>query len=328
MKIASTAGRLCRFWQAALICLACATTAQAADFPTKPITFVVPAPPGGPTDILARLLGEDMRKAWGQPVVVENRPGAGSMIATHFVARAPADGHTLLLAFTNHLTNPALNPKAGYDPLKDFAPVTLLANAGAVLAIPASSEIKDWKDFLRYAKEKPGGISIGNVGAGSSTHIYAEMIRDATGLPIHPIPYKGEVDLQAALISGNLEAGLISIGPYTNLAKAGKLRGMATTLRSPLLPDMPTFSDLNVPGPGKVRGWFGVIAPAGTPSEITEKIARQMQQRLREPEVTSKLNDAWAFVLVGSTPQEFAKSLKAEYAEWTDAVKKYNIQLD
>lgn len=122
MKIASTVGRLCRFWQAALICLACATTAQAADFPTKPMTFVVPAPPGGPTDILARLLGEDMRKAWGQPVVVENRPGAGSMIATHFVARAPADGHTLLLAFTNHLTNPALNPKAGYDPSKAHLP--------------------------------------------------------------------------------------------------------------------------------------------------------------------------------------------------------------
>lgn len=302
--------------------------AVAAEFPSKPITFVVPAPPGGPTDVLARLLADDMRQAWGQPVLIDNRPGAGGLIATQFVARAPADGHTLLLAFTSHLTNPVLNPKAGYDPVKDFTPITLIANGGAVLAFNPALPISNWQDFLRYARSRPGGVSIGHSGAGSSTHIYAEMIAEATGLKVNPIPYKGEAPLQTELLGGTLEFGLLSIGPYARLADAGKLRAVATTLRSPLLHDMPTFAELGVPGPGKVRGWFGVLAPAGVPPAIAQKISQQLQARIRQPAISTRLVQEWAFVPVASTPEEFGRTLQAEYGEWASAVKAYGIKLD
>lgn len=312
----------------ALAAAAFTASAWAADFPGKPITFVVPAPPGGPTDILARLLADDMREAWGQPVLIDNKPGAGGLLATHFVARAPADGHTILLAFTNHLTNAVLNPQAGYDPIKDFTPISLLVNAGAVLAFRPSLPIQNWDDFLRHAKASPGGVNIGNAGAGSSTHIYSEMIGEATRLKINPIPYKGEAPMHTELLAGTLDFGLMSIGPYVRFAQAGKLRGIATTLRSPLVPDMPTFADLGVPGPGKVRGWFGVIGPAGIPPEIADKIARRIQQRIAQPEIAARLTNDWAFVPVGSTPDEFAQTMKAEYAEWARVIKSFGIKLE
>ena len=299
----------------------------ATEFPTRPITFVVPAPPGGPTDILARMFAEDLRQAWGQPVVIDNRPGAGGLIATQFVQKAPGDGYTLLLAFTSHLTNPALNPKAGYDPVKDFTPITLLANGGAVLAFNPALPIKTWQDFLRYARER-GGVNIGHSGAGTSTHIYTGMIADATGIPVNAIPYKGEAPLQTELIGGGLEFGLLSIGPYVRLAQAGKLRAVTTTIRTPLLPDMPSFADVGVPGPGKVRGWFGVLAPAGVPDAIAQKLSRQIQQHVLRPEVQARLITEWAFVPVGSSPEDFASNLRSEYAEWQNAIRSQGIKLD
>lgn len=329
MRFLLHAARLLRLCLIPALAVATYTVSEgAAAFPTKPITFVVPAPPGGPTDILARLLADDMRQAWGQPVLIDNRPGAGGLLATQFVARAPADGHTILLAFTNHLTNAVLNPKAGYDPIKDFTPITLLVNAGAVLAFRPSLPIKNWDDFVRFAKANPGGVNVGNAGTGSSTHIYSEMIGEATKLKINPIPYKGEAPMHTEILAGTLDFGLMSLGPYLRFAQAGKLRGIATTLHSPLVPDMPTFAELGVPGPGKVRGWFGVIAPAGVPPEIANKLARQMQQRIAQPEIAGRLTNDWAFVPVGSTPDEFAQSLKAEYAEWARVVKNFGIKLE
>jgi len=321
------ASRFAHTWAVSFAFLVYSAGAIADDFPAKAITFVVPAPPGGPTDVLARLIADDLRKAWGQPVVIDNRPGAGGLIATQFVQRAPADGHTLLLAFTSHLTNPALNPKAGYDPINDFTPISLLANGGAVLAFNPSLRIKDWNDFLRYARER-GGVNIGHSGAGSSTHIYTGMIAEATKIQVNAIPYKGEAPLQTELLGGGLEFGLLSIGPYLRLAQAGKLRAVASTIRSPLLPDTPTFADLGVEGPGKVRGWFGVLAPAGVPPAVAQKISQQIQRRVREPEIQARLINEWAFVPVGSTPEQFAQSLRAEYVEWVQAIKTQGIKLD
>lgn len=321
------ASRFINTWAASFAFLVACPGAIAADFPSKPISFVVPAPPGGPTDVLARMIAEDLRKAWGQPVIIDNRPGAGGLIATQFVQRAPGDGHTLLLAFTSHLTNPALNPKAGYDPIKDFTPISLLANGGAVLAFNPALPIKNWDDFLRYARERKG-VNMGHSGAGTSTHIYTGMIADATKIPVNAIPYKGEAPLQAELLGGGLEFGLLSIGPYVRLAQSGKLRAVASTIRSPLLPDVPTFAELGVPGPGKVRGWFGVLAPAGVPPEVAQKISQRIQALVREPDMNARLINEWAFVPVGSTPEQFAQTLRAEYAEWVEAIKTQGIKLD
>jgi tripartite-type tricarboxylate transporter receptor subunit TctC len=302
-------------------------TAFANEFPTKPITFVVPAPPGGPTDILARMFAEDLRQAWNQPVLIDNRPGAGGLIATQFVKKAPGDGYTLLLAFTSHLTNPALNSKAGYDPITDFTPISLIANGGAVLAFNPALPIRSWPDFLRYARER-GGVNIGHAGAGTSTHIYTGMIADAIGIPINAIPYKGEAPLQTELVGGNLEFGLLSIGPYVRLAQAGKLQAVASTIHSPLLPGLPAFADVGVPGPGKVRGWFGVLAPAGVPDAIAQKISARLQQHVQRPEVHERLIKEWAFVPIGSSPEEFARSLRSEYAAWQQAIRSQGIKLD
>ena len=321
-----------RAWLRAAFCAVAAfmsgAAVPAAEYPAKPITFVVPGPAGGPTDILARMLADDMRQAWGQPIVVDNRGGAGGLIATQLVQRSPADGYTLLLAFAGHLTNPALNPKAAYDPVKDFTPISLLANAGAVLAYPPSLHLKDWNDFVSYARKKPGGISIGNPGTGTSSHIYAEMLREATGLNITSVPYKGEAPLYTDLLGGTVDFGFISIGPYVRFSQAGKLKGLATTLRSQLIPDLPTFADLGVPGPGRVRGWFGVIAPAGVPPEVVDKLSKQIRASVTRPEVASKLVNEMALVPVGSTPEEFGAILKAEYGEWVRAIREFNIQLD
>lgn len=307
-----------------------ASSAHAADFPTRAITIVVPAPAGGPTDTLARMLADDMRKAWGQAVVIDNRPGASGMIATRYVASAPADGYTLLMTLTNHLTNPVLNPNAGYDPIKEFTPISLLVNAGAVLAFNPALPIKDWNDFVRYARARPGGVNLGNVGVGSSTHFYTAMIADGTKLKINSIPYKGEAQMVPDLLAGTLDFGLISIGPFLGMAKAGKLRGVAVTLpqRSAAVPELPTFIELGVPGPGSVRGWFGMLAPAGVPTEIANKLSQQIQRFLQQPEVRARLISDWAFNPVGSKSEEFAAILKDEYVEWAKAAKTFGIKLE
>lgn len=302
----------------------------ATDFPTQTITIVVPSPPGGPNDVLARLLAEHLRKAWGQTVLVDNRPGASGALGAQAVARSQPNGYNLLMASTGFLTTAVLNPKIGYDPFRDFTPVSLLATTGGVLAFNPKLPIRNWAEFLRYVRGRPDGVSMGNAGIGSSNHFYSEMIAEATGLKIHAVPYRGEAAMLGELTAGTLDFGLISMGAYRNLQQAGKVHGIAVTLaqRSPALPDLPTLVELGVPRVGSARGWFGLLAPARTPADVVQKLVGQIQAILRQPEMRTRLLDEYALTSLATTADEFATILRSEHAVWVESASRYGIKLE
>lgn len=304
-------------------------TVYAADYPTKTVTLVVPTPSGGTVDTTARLVAAELRTKLSRPVVVDNRPGAAGLLASQFVARAPADGHTLLFTLTSHLTNPVLNLKSGYDPIKDFAPVSLLITSGAVVTVNSNQTIGSWDDFLRIGRSNRG-VSFGHWGMGSSTHFYTAMIEDAARLKLTSVPYKGEAPVVTDLLGSSLDAGLVSINTFRGLARAGKVKGLAVTLgqRSPAVPDLPTLAELGIPGPGRLNGWFGVLAPAGTPPEIVNRLSQVLADYMKQADVRERLINEFAFTPVGSTPEAFDKLLKTEFAEWKKAATTYGIKAE
>lgn len=303
--------------------------ALAAGYPARTITLVVPTGAGGTLDATARLLADEMRAQLGASVVVDNRSGGGGAIATQFVARAPADGHVLLFTMTSHLSNAAIRSRSGYDPVRDFAAVSLFATSGAVVVVHPASPVRTWDDFVRAARTARGQ-SVGHWGVGTSTHFYAAMVEDVARLKLTTVPYRGEAALLAELMAGNLDAGFVSINAYRTLAQAGKLRGLAVTLRqrSAAVPDLPTLEELGVPGPGRLTGWFGLLAPAGTPAAAVERLSAVVAGYVRRPQVRAQLVEQLALAPEGSTPEAFGQLLQTEFADWKKAADAYGIQAE
>jgi tripartite-type tricarboxylate transporter receptor subunit TctC len=313
----------------ALVFLAfAAADAQAQAFPSKPIRFVVPFP-GGFSDVLARQIGARMGEALGQPVVVENRPGASGQIGAQEVMRALADGHTL---FMGHIGTHALNAhifqKLNYDPEKDFAPVILLVTVPNLLVVHPSVPAQSVRELVALAKSKPGALSYASPGSGTSGHLAAELFKSLAGVFIVHIPYKGAAPALQDLMGGQTQILFDTVAQAHPQAKAGKVRALAITSlkRHPVAPDIPTMDESGFPG-WETGPWFGIVLRAGTPEPILKRVHAEAVKALASVEIRDKLTAQGANV-VGNTPEEFAAFIRAESARWGALVRRLGIKGD
>lgn len=297
-------------------------------YPRKPVTIVVPSVAGNVNDAVARLLGQGLAERWGQPVVVDNRPGAGTTTGTKFVAKAPADGHTALLTFTAHVQNPALYPQIGYDPIADFEAVGLVARSSVILAVPAASPHRDLDSLVQAIAAAPDQYAYGSYGVGTTGHILGELLKRQARLRMVHTPYKGGVPLGNDLAAGHVQLGLIAVGTAMPLLQAGRILPLAITgpQRSALLPQVPTFLELGHQG-FEPDAWMGLLLPAGTPSAITAQLSSEVARLVRQPEIVQRLHGL-NLEPVGSTPQAFAATLRADRAKWAQLVRDLDIRLE
>jgi tripartite-type tricarboxylate transporter receptor subunit TctC len=308
--------------------LAAAAAQAATPFPTRPIRIVVAYTPAGATDILARTVGQKMNEAWGQPVVIENRPGANGNIGTEYAAKATADGYTLLMTTAGvHGINPSLYRRLGFDAVKDFAPVSLVAMVPNILVVNNALPVKDVQGLVAYAKANPGKLSYGSPGLGSTAHLSMELFKSMTGTNLVHVPYKGSAGVLTDLMGGQIAVTMDNIPPYLPQVKAGKIRALAisTAKRSPAIPDLPTVAEAGVRGYSS-GAWFGLVAPANTPKDIVAKLSAETARILQLPDVKSRLTDLGAEP-VGSTPAQFAAHIKSEIAKWAKVIKEANVEL-
>lgn len=301
--------------------------AQAADYPVKVIRLVVPFSAGGTTDQLARLIGQALTGAWGQQVIVDNRPGAGGNIATELVAKSAADGYTMLLVSVGLTSNPALYKKLAYDPIKDFAPVTLVAATQNVLIVHPSVPAKTVGELIRLAKSRPGELNFSSAGIGTSQHLAGELFKSMAGIEIQHIPYRGGPLGLTALISGDVSLMFNNLVTALPFVKAGRLRALAVTSarRSPAAPEIPTIAESGLPG-YNVSTWYGLLVPAGTSKEIVAKLNTELNKILNLPETRERLRDV--VELIPSTPEQFAVHIKQEMVKWAKVVKQSGARAD
>ena len=313
---------------AAWLLMGVAALAAAQDYPSKPIRLVVPQPAGGPTDIVARLVAQKLSERLGQQVIVDNRPGAGSNIGTELVAKAPKDGYTLVVATVQHIVNPFLFPSLPFDAVKDFAPVTLMTKAYIVLDVNPEVPVQNVKELIAYAKSKPGGISWASAGNGSTSHLALELFKVETGVPATHVPYKGTPPALNDLIGGRVQVMFDGVITSLPQIKAGKVKplAVASSTRSPLLPDVPTMAEAGVPGFEAV-GLAAILAPAGTPPAIVDKLYREIAAILKTPDVRSQL-EAMGLEIVASSPSEFAAYIDSESKKWGKLIKDAKVTVD
>jgi tripartite-type tricarboxylate transporter receptor subunit TctC len=297
-------------------------------YPNQAIRMVVPYPPGGPTDITARVVAAEMSKTIGQSVVIDNRPGASGMIGSEMVTKSTPDGYTLLANASIHVINPSVYPDMRFDAIKDFTPITQLAQVPLVLVVPANSPIKSVKDLVEYAKANPGKVNFGSAGSASAQHLAGESFKIAAGIQMQHIPYKGSAPALTDLAGGQLQLMFDSMPSATPMINSGKLRAIAvtTTVRAKARPDLPTIAESGFPG-FDISTWYAYWAPKGTPADIIEKLAASAAQALKNPEVIAKY-EAMGAEPVGSTPAQFAAYVESEAKKWNDIVKKSGAKLD
>ena len=313
-----------------IVALLASTTAiaQPAAYPTKPIRIVVAYTPAGATDILARTIGQKLTEAWGQAVIIDNRPGANGNIGTEYAAKATPDGYTLLMVTAGtHGINPGLYRKLGFDAVKDFAPVSLVAMVPNVFVVNNAVPSKDLKEFIAYAKANQGKLNYGSPGNGSTAHLSMELFKSMTGIQMVHVPYKGSAGVLADLIGGQIVVTMDNMPPYVPQVKAGKIRALAVSpaRRSPALPDVPTVAEAGVPGYDS-GAWFGLVAPANTPKDLVAKLSRETARILKLPDVSARLADLGA-ESVGGTPEQFSAHIKAEIAKWAKVIRDANVEL-
>ena len=298
-------------------------------WPVKPVKWVVPFPPGGAMDVIARTLGDRLSQDLGQPFVIENRPGAGGNIGADFVAKQTADGHTIMITSIGMATNKALYPKLSYDPVKDFAPVSLLAVVPNVLVVnPQRIADKSLKDLLARARREPGRLTYASAGNGTSIHLAGEVFASMAQLTLQHIPYKGSGPAVTDLLGGQVDLMFDSITSARPHIQSGKLRalGVTSARRSPVLPEVPTLAEAGVPG-YEVSPWFAVFAPAGTPAEVVARLNKAIVTAMRQPEVLRKLESVGAEP-IGSTPQALAEHLNKELLRWGTLIRDRDIRAD
>jgi tripartite-type tricarboxylate transporter receptor subunit TctC len=303
--------------------------AQAPAYPRQPVTLVVPFPAGGPTDAMARVLAQKLGDRLGQQVIVDNKGGAGGSIAAEFVAKAPADGHTLFFGTTGTMAiNPSLYSKLRYDPVKDFAPVSLMASTMNVLVVNPQVPARNLADVIKLAKAKPGDITYGSAGNGSSNHLSGELFRSTAGIQISHIPYKGSAPALVDLMGGRITMMFDTIAQQTQNIAAGKVRAIAVTgpKRSPLLPDVPTAQEAGLKD-FDVTIWFGVLAPAGTPATVIDKLSREIGAVMSTDEMKKRMQADGAEARPTS-PAEFAALIRSDLAKWSPVVKASGATLD
>jgi tripartite-type tricarboxylate transporter receptor subunit TctC len=314
---------------AALLLALAPALAAAQNYPTKAVHIINPFTAGGPTDLLARAVGQKLNDAWGQPVVVETRSGAAGNIGIEYVASQPADGYTLLVMPTgNAVVNPHIFPKLRYDPLKDFAPVTLLATVENVLVVHPSIKASSVQELIALARANPGKLTYSSPGVGSQAHVAGEMLESGAGVNMLHVPYKGMAPAMNDLLGGQVSFMFLSMSSALKQVEAGKLRalGVASKERSSAAPNLPTVAEQGLPG-FEAISWYALMAPAGTPAEIVEKIAADSAKALKAPDVRQRLLGLGTNP-VGNSPAELAAMLKKEYDFWGDFIRKAGIKAE
>ena len=305
-----------------------APNANPGSFPTKPLRMIVPFPAAGGADIFARLVSRKLADQFGQGVVVDNRAGASGIIGSEAVAKAPADGYTLLLGTTGtHSTNPVVYAKLPYDPIRDYAPVSLVAEAPFMLLVHPSLPVRSVKELIAFAKTRPGELNYGSAGIGSSSHLGFEQFSLMAGIRMSHVPYKGLPLATSDTIAGNLTMTWDSISAAAPMIRNGRLRalGIGSLKRSPLMPELPTIAEAALPG-FELVSWYGVFAPAGTPAEIVRRLQGEIVKAVASPELREQYS-ALGATQVSNTPEEFAAMLKRDIAKWGKVARDTRIEM-
>ena len=308
-----------------LMTLGAAASAQDA-FPSKPVHIYVPFPPGGAVDIVGRTLGDELSKRWGQSVIIENRPGAGGTIASQAAAKAPPDGYTLIIVATGHAINPHLYDKLPYDPFNDFTPISLIGNSPNMFLVRVDSAIKTFQDMLTAARARPGQLSYGNAGTGTSGHLAGELVKYMAKIDITSVPYRGGAPALNDLIGGHIPLSVNNVPESIAQIVAGTVRplGATTAVRSPILPNVPTIAESGLPG-YDTGVWWGVVAPAGLPPAVKAKLAKDVAEAVNVSAVRLRLLGLGA-TPIGSPPEEFAALIRSEYEKWGPVIKAAGIR--
>jgi len=298
------------------------------NFPSRPLRIVVPFAAGGGTDILARLLGAKLSESWAQPIVIDNRPGGATVIGSELVAKAPADGYTLLISTGNFTVNPALFQKLPFDTIRDFTPVTMLATAPNVLVVHPSLPAKNVKELIAFAKSRPHEINYGSSGNGGTGHLAMEMLKQMAGVDLVHIPYKGGGPALNAVLMGEVSVlfnNMIATVPHI---RSGRLRalGVTTTARSAIAPDIPSIAESGLPG-FEATGWFGAFVPSGTPDAIVQKLAAELARIVNLKDVRDTLTSQGAYP-IGNSNKDFAEFIRSDIARWKTILKSIRIVAD
>jgi tripartite-type tricarboxylate transporter receptor subunit TctC len=318
------------FWAAAVVATIIAAdgaaSAQSA-FPSRPVHIFVPYAAGGGVDILARTLGDVVSRQWGQTVVVENRPGAGGVVASQALVSAPPDGYTLIVVASGHATNPFLYPKLPYDTFKDFTPISLLASSPNVLLVRKDSPFKTLADVLAEAKAKPGSLSYAHAGTGTSTHLAGELLKGLAKVDLNAIPYKGGAPAINDLLGGQIPLSFNNGPESVGQLQAGTVRALAVTTatRAPFLPDVPSIGE-TVPG-YDTEVWWGLLGPANMPRDVVEKLSHDFVAAVNSDAVKERLNKLGS-VAIGSSPQAFDKKIHDDYDKWGPIIQAAGIKAD
>jgi tripartite-type tricarboxylate transporter receptor subunit TctC len=297
----------------------------AAEYPDKPVRLIIPFPPGGSNDVVGRLVANQLSEKLGQKVVVDNRGGAGGVLGTEAAAAAAPDGYTLLIISIAHAVNPALY-KLNYDPIKSFTPISILATGPNVLVVNPQLPVKTVKELVALAKEKPGELDYASAGVGSFQHLGGELFKLTAGVNLQHVPYKGGGPAMADVIAGHVKIMFSSLVQTTPFIQSGQLRALGTggSKRNPVLPDVPTIAEAGVPG-YEANNWWGIMAPAGTPKEIVDRLYKDIQATLKSPQLTAAFDREGAAVVTMSS-EDFAKYIENEIVKWGRVVKEGNIR--
>lgn len=313
----------------ALCCAATSGTVQAQAYPTKPIRWIIPFPPGGGTDVISRTLAQKLTESWGQQVIADNRPGSGGTIGLAAAAKLPADGYNIVLGqLANVAIAPALYPTLPYDPVKDFTPVTLVLTSPLLLVAHPSFPAKNLKEMIAVARAKPDAVTFGSPGNGTTGHLGTEMLKTMARVKMTHVPYKGAGPVVIDLIAGHIQLAALGFPGSLPYVQAGRMRAIAVTgaKRSPQLPDVPTVSESGVPG-YSFTSWYGVFAPAGTPRPIIARLNTETAAALKNPDVASKLTALGAEVAT-TTPDEFGRIVRDEIKRWAKVVQASGVTLE
>jgi tripartite-type tricarboxylate transporter receptor subunit TctC len=315
---------------ALLAALALPITAYAQGYPSRTIRIIASVPAGGLQDAIARSVAQRLNEAYGQPVVVENRPGANTIIAAQAASKSAPDGYTFLIATDSTMSiNPHVYAKLPYDPEKDFTAVTLVAQAIEVMFVPAELPLKSVREFIDYAKANPGKVNYGSFGLGSNAHLAGVKMEQTTGVQMVHVPYKGGADAIPALQTNQVQMLVTAIGVGMSSLKAGKAKVLAVSgpQRHRLLPDVPTFAEAGYPA-FDFSAWFGLVAPAGTPSDIVNRVSEEVAKYVRSPAFSEKFATSYALDAVGNSPAEFAAFMKANRDKYGQIIRAANLKLD
>jgi len=312
-----------------LVALAVAAVGTAhAQYPAKPVRWVVPFPPGGGSDTLARIMSPKFGEILGQQIVIDNRPGAGANIGAEVAAKAPPDGYTILMGNVAHAINMSLYAKPGYEIVKDFAAVNLLASTPNIVVVHPSLPVRSIQQLVALAKARPGELDVASSGAGSSAHLAGELFNNLAGTRMNHIPYKGGGPAVAALVGGEVSVGFATMPSVISHVKSGKMRGLAVTTakRSPATPDLPTVSESGLKG-YEAGTWYGLLVPVATPKDAVTRLHAESMKVIATPDVKQRLDTA-GFETLGSTPEQFGSYIRSEVDKWTKVVRAAGVRVD